>query len=356
MRCAVALVCLLCSARLFAQTDTVAAFVDDYATAHHYSGTVLVQWPDGKRVVKSYGLANIPFGVANTPRTRFKIASVTKLFTSVLILQLVERHRLDLDQPIRTYLPDYAGDAGSKVTIRQLLHHTSGLPSFDAVTDQPSALRDGIPVYQMPHTSDQLLAQFSSGKLISTPGEKFNYNNADYVVLGKIIERVYGQAYEQVLRERILGPLQMIDSGVLHHGDIVDRLAETYWYPGEEKILARDLPVYPENWYAAGAMYSTTGDLLKFANALFHGQLMAPATLQQMIKPGLDEYGDGLWSYQLTAKGAKHPVVKRPGLIMGAQAQFFHVMDQDITIIMLGNTNVVDSDALVENIAKQAIH
>lgn len=355
MRCIIALVCLLCCTRLFAQDNAVAGFVDEYANAHHYSGSIVVQWHDGSRLVRSYGLASMPFRIANTPQTRFKIASVTKLFTSVLILQLVEQRRLDLDQPIKTYLPDYAGEAGSRVTIQQLLNHTSGLPSFDGVTDQATALAHGIPVYQLPHTSDELLAQFDNGKLIGTPGEKFNYNNADYVVLGKIISRLYGQPYEQVVKERILDPLHMLDSGVLHHGDIVDRLADTYWYPDDKKILSRDLPVYPENWYAAGAMYSTTGDLLKFADALFGGRLIAPDTLRQMIKPGLDEYGDGLWSYQLTAKGAKHPVVKRPGLIMGAQAQFLHVMDQDITIIMLGNTSVLDSDAFVENIARRAI-
>ncbi|PXV60295.1 CubicO group peptidase, beta-lactamase class C family [Dyella jiangningensis] len=355
MRCMVAMICLLCSAHLFAQTRAVRDFVDQYADAHHYSGSILVQWHDGSQLVRSYGLANIPFRVANTPQTRFKIASVTKLFTSVLILQLVEQGRIDLDQPIKTYLPDYPGEAGSKVTIQQLLNHTSGLPSFDAIIDQATALREGMPIYQLPHTSDQLLAQFSAGKLVSTPGEKFNYNNADYVVLGKIITRLCGQPYEQVLKERILDPLHMTDSGVLHHGDIVDRLADSYWFPDDNKVLSRELPVYPENWYAAGAMYSTTGDLLKFAHALFGGQLIAPATLDRMIKPGLDEYGDGLWSYQLTVKGVRHPVIKRPGLIMGTQAQFFHVMDRDITIIMLGNTSVIDSDALVEDIAKRAI-
>ncbi|WP_201315210.1 MULTISPECIES: hypothetical protein [Dyella] len=79
--------------------------------------------------------------------------------------------------------------------------------------------------------------------------------------------------------------------------------------------------MYPKNRYAADAKYATTGDLLKFAHALFAGRLIAPETLQQMIKPGLDEYSDGLWSYQLTAKGAKHSVIKRPGLIMDAQAR-----------------------------------
>ena len=356
MKCLIPLVALFFSTTLFAQTDAVATYVDEYANAHHYSGSILIQWHDKSRLARSYGLASVPFRVPNTQQTRYKIASVTKLFTSVLVLQLYEQHKLDLNQPIKTYLPDYPGDAGGTITIEQLLHHTSGLPSFDAITDQASALRDGIPVYQLPHTSDQLMAQFSRRPPTDVPGKAFHYNNADYVVLGKIIERMYHQPYEQVVQERILDPLHMTDSGVLHHGDIVDRLADTYWYPDDRKVLSRDLPVYPENWYAAGAMYATTDDLMKFADALFGYRLIASDALKKMIEPGLDEYGDGMWSYTITANGVPHAVIKRPGLIMGAQAQFFHVMDQDITIIMLGNTNVVDSDAFVEAIAKRAIH
>lgn len=356
MRYLASLLALLLSTNLFAQSNTLATFVDDYAKTHHYSGSIVIQQRGNMRFARSYGLANIPFDVPNTQQTRYKIASVTKLFTSVLILQLYEQHKLDLDRPIKTYLPDYTGEAGSKVTIQQLLNHTSGLPSFDAVSDQATAIREGIPVYQLPHSSDQLLTQFSSGKLISEPGHAFHYNNADYVVLGKIIESLYQKPYEQVLKEKILDPLKMTNSGLLHQGDIVERLADTYWYPDERKVLSNDLPVYPENWYAAGAMYSTTGDLLTFADALFGAKLIVPATLKRMLKPGLDDYGDGLWSYDITVLGTKHPVIKRPGLIMGAQAQFFHVMDQDITIIMLGNTSVLDSDEFVAQIAKHAIH
>src|ERR1700733_4632134 len=207
----------------------------------------------------------------------------------------------------------------------------------------------------MPHTSDQLLTKYSSGHLISVPGKVFNYNNADYVVLGKIIEHLYGEPYEKVLRERILQPLKMNDSGMLRQGDIINGLANTYFYRDDRKVLSNDLPAYPENWYAAGAMYSTTDDLMKFSNALFGLKLIKQATLDLMIKPGLDDYGYGLWSYATTLKGKKHPVVKRPGSIMGAQSQFFHVLDQDITIIILGNTGTTDSDVFVAEIAKRAV-
>lgn len=355
MRLFILIVVLLFSCGATAQPTDLDGFIGAYAKAHHFNGSILVQKHGETRYAKSFGLSNIPFRIPGTQQTRYKIASITKLFTSVLILQLYEQGKLDLSKPIQTYLPDYTGEAGSKVSIHQLLNHTSGLPGFDGISDQATAIRDGIPVYQMPHTSDELLTKYCSGHLISIPGKMFNYNNADYVVLGKIIEHLYGEPYEQVLRERILQPLKMNDSGFLHQGDIVDRLADTYFYRDDRKVLSNDLPVYPENWYAAGAMYSTTGDLMKFSDALFGLKLIKQATLDRMIKPGLDDYGYGLWSYETTLKGKKHPVVKRPGAIMGAQTQLFHVLDQDITIIMLGNTGTTDSDVFVAEIAKQAV-
>ena len=355
MKLFILIIALLFSLGLLAQSTQLDGFIGIYAKEHHFNGSILIEQHGDIRYAKSFGLANIPFEVPSTQQTRYKIASITKLFTSVLILQLYEQGRIDLDKPIRTYLPDYAGEAGNKVSIQQLLNHTSGLPSFDGNSDQATAIRDGIPVYQMPHTSDQLLTKYSSGPLISVPGKVFNYNNADYVVLGKIIERLYGEPYAQVLRERILQPLKMSDSGMLHQGDIINGLADTYFYRDDRKVLSNDLPAYPENWYAAGAMYSTTNDLMKFSNALFALKLIEQATLDLMIKPGLDDYGYGLWSYATTLKGKKHPVVKRPGSIMGAQSQFFHVLDQDITIIILGNTGTTDSDVFVAEIAKRAV-
>ncbi|MBB6189096.1 serine hydrolase domain-containing protein [Rhodanobacter sp. MP7CTX1] len=355
MKLLILIVALLLSLGVLAQSTALDGFIGTYAKEHHFNGSILIEQHGDIRYAKSFGLANIPFEVPNTQHTRYKIASITKLFTSVLILQLHEQGKLDLGKPIRTYLPDYAGEAGNKVSIQQLLNHTSGLPSFDGISDQATAIRDGIPVYQMPHTSDQLLTKYSSGPLISVPGKVFNYNNADYVVLGKIIEHLYGEPYEQVLKEKILRPLKMNDSGLLHQGDIINSLADTYFYRDDRKVLSNDLPAYPENWYAAGAMYSTTNDLMKFSNALFGLKLIKQATLDLLIKPGLDDYGYGLWSYDTTLKGKKHPVVKRPGAIMGAQSQFFHVLDQDITIIILGNTGATDSDAFVAEIAKRAV-
>ena len=151
-------------------------------------------------------MANLPFKVANTNGTKYKIASITKAFTAVLVLQLLEQGKIDLGKPIRTYLPNYAGGGGGRVTVSQLLNHTSGLPNPDKGTTMETALKVGVPMYQRPWTSDQLLTEFCSGDLIAEPGKTFDYNNADYIVLGKILEQLHGSTYEQVWRMTSFGP------------------------------------------------------------------------------------------------------------------------------------------------------
>jgi len=331
------------------------AFIAGYAKQHDFNGSILISKQGKRAFAASYGLANIPFQVPNRAQTKYKIASITKLFTAVLILQLREQGKIDLDRPIKTYLPGYAGQGGEKVSIHQLLNHTSGLPNFDKVGDAATALRDGLPAYQTPYTPDQLVAKFCSGDLVNAPGTVFDYNNGDYVILGKIIEQLYGAPYERVLAQRILEPLRMKDSGMLHQSDLVAGLADTYFYRDDLKALSPDLPVYPENWYAAGALYSTTDDLMRFADALFGLKLIDQASLDLLTKPGLDDYGYGVWSYETTMNGKKHRVVKRPGRIMGAQAQLFHVFEPDVTIVLLANTGTTDLDEFVAQIAKHTV-
>lgn len=328
-------------------------FIATYARDHGFSGTIVVQ--QGGKVIyqHSFGLANIAFDQPNDARTRYKVASITKLFTSTLILRLRDQGRVDLDKAVRTYLPDYQGEAADKVTVRQLLGHTSGLPSYDQVADAASAIRDGMPVYQLPHSSDALLSRYASGKLVAPPGTKFEYNNADYVVLGKIIERSQSQNFAEALKLGILDPLGMHDTGVLRQEMIVSRLADTYFRREDGGAMTPDLPAYPENWYASGAMYSTADDLLLFANALFGGKLLSPDSMTQLLTPGLDEYGLGLWVYETKANGQTYRVAKRPGRIMGAQTQLYRFLDSDTTVIVLANTDSTDLDEFVAKIGSQ---
>ena len=340
---------------LQAQPSDVDAFIAAYAKEHDFNGTALVQ-QDGKiRYQHSFGSANFQFDIPDTNQTRYRIASITKAFTSVLILQLHEQGKVDLQATIGTYLPDYRGEGARKVTLHQLLNHTSGLENFDQVKSMEEALTQGVPVYQAPYTSDQLLRKFCSGPLVHAPGTTFDYNNSDYIILGKIIERVTGKTYEQALEERILAPLGMADTGVLHQRDIVKGLASTYFYREDLKALSNDLPVYPENWYAAGAMYSTAADVLKFSDALFGSRLLKKETVALMTRPGLDDYGYGLWVYETKVGDRKYRVAKRPGRIMGAQSQLYRFLDEDVTVILLSNTGTTDLDEFVAEIGKRVV-
>jgi len=336
-------------------TEATGAFITDYAAKNNFNGSVLIE-RNGKTIyTKSFGQADFAFAIPNTPDTKYRIASITKLFTSTLIMQLVEQKRLELDKTVRTYLPDYTGPAADKVTLRQLLNHTAGITNFDTVKSAEDAIKNGLPQYQHPYTSRQLMDKFASGPLVSEPGKKWDYDNGDYVILGQIIEREYGQPFEQVLKARILAPLGMTQSGIAHQADIIPKLAPTYFYRDDLKRLANDFPVYPENWYAAGAMYSTLGDLKLFSDALFAGRLVSNASLDEMFTPGLEDYGYGLWSYDTKINGAEYKVVKRPGRIMGAQTELYHFFDPDVTIILLSNTGTTDLDEFVAQIGKQVV-
>ena len=343
---------LMCATQAWAGVDE---YISEYAAAHDFNGSILVRKGDAVLYSGSFGLANFQHRVRNTASTRYKIASITKSFTAVLVLQLVDEGKLQLDRPIATYLPKYAGEGASRVTIHQLLNHTSGIGNFDRVTSAEEAISKGIPQYQLPHDSDALLREYCSGKLVSEPGGKFSYNNADYIILGKIVEALRGKSFAAVLQERILVPLEMHDTGMLQQHDIVENLADTYFRRADLARLVPDLPAYPENWYAAGAMYSTTADLAKFADALFGGKPMGPASFERMVKPGLDNYGYGLWSYETEVGGRKLRVVKRPGQIMGAQSQLYRFLDTPVTVIILSNTGTTDLDEFVAEIGKLAV-
>ena len=330
-----------------------AAFIEEYAGDNSFNGTILIAEAGSVTYHRSFGTASFAFDVPNTTTTRYKVASITKLLTAVLVLQFEEQGRIDLQAPISTYLPGYAGEGRDAVTVHQLLNHTSGIDNMDKVTSLADALENGIPPYQAPRTSDQMLAGFASGQLVSPPGTAFSYNNADYIILGKIIEQVSGKSYEDVLKERILMPLGMENSGLMRQDVIVRNLADTYFFRDDIGRLVPDLPAYTENWYASGSLYSDASDILKFSNALLDGTLLTPASLAQLLTPGLDDYGYGAWVYTATVGGETKYILKRPGSIMGAQAQLYRYVEDGITVIILSNTANVDTDAFVSEIGKR---
>ena len=329
----------------------LAATVGGFARNHDFSGTILIT--ERKRTLyrRSFGLADRAFRIPAAMDTRYRVASITKLFTAVLILQLAQEGRLDLDSPFGSVLPDYPGSGADRITVHQLLNHTSGLAQWDRVGSYQEAFRDGVEQYQRPLGPAALLERCCSGKPAGEPGRTFDYNNADYFVLGRIVEHLTGSSFEDALAERILEPLGLRGTGMSRWDEITPRLAPTYFYRDDTKALIRDMPIYWENGWAAGGMYSTAADIAAFSEALFGGRLLRPEMLGRLLAPGLDDYGYGLWSYGFTRNGKTWRVAKRPGRIMGANAVLYRLIDSDTTIVILANTNRADLDVFAQRIA-----
>lgn len=325
--------------------------ITDYIKSHHFNGTILVQQNSKKIYHQSSGFANFQFNVPNTNNTKYKIASITKLFTAVLIMQLAEQGKIDLNQSIKSYLPDYKGEGAEKVKIFNLLTATSGIES-----NEKDVKGDEIPaMYAKPYNTNELLNIFCSGKLENEPGKVWNYNNADYVILGKIIEAVCHKSYEDVLKDKILEPLRMTNTGMFSMTKVIKDLANVYEVNDSTKTIENTPPIYTENYYAAGGLYSTADDLLKFANAFYQGHLVNRSSLESIIHPYLATYGFGIWVYDMKIGSQTIRVAERQGAIWGTKTRLLHILNKDITIILLTNAQTANIDELQEKIISELL-
>src|SRR5690242_13232765 len=234
--------------------------IQSYVADHKFMGAVLVA-RDGKMLLdKGYGFANLEWQVPDTPTTKFRIGSITKQFTAASILLLEERGKLKIDDPVKKYMPD-APAAWDKVTIFHLLTHTSGIPSFTGFSDFPTRqLQDMTP--------QQLVDWFRDKPLEFEPGTKWNYSNSGYVLLGYLIEKISGQSYAGFVQQNIFTPLGMKDSGYDSNSAIIERRAAGYspgknGEPENAGFVNMTIPL------SAGALYSTTEDLLRWEQGLF---------------------------------------------------------------------------------------
>jgi CubicO group peptidase (beta-lactamase class C family) len=288
-------------------------------------GTVLVV--DGDKVLldKGYGMADLGWGNANAPDVKFHLGSLTKQFTAALVLLLQEDGKLKIDDPVSKYLPD-TPKTWEKITLAELLGHTSGIPNF---TDMKE-----FGVWRMsPHTVDEELAFFKDKPLDFEPGSKFAYSNSNFEVLGAVIEKVSGKKYVDMLQERILTPLGMKDSGLDTDELILPRRAQGYMQGKDGLVLARSESMTVP--WAAGSMYSTTGDLLKWEHGLFGGKVLNADSLKAMTTPGKGNYGLGVFISD--KDGVK--VVDHGGGIEGFNTHLAYVPEKRIAIVVLGNVN-----------------
>src|SRR5215469_8796616 len=299
--------------------------VQSYVSNKQFMGSVLVARGDQVLLSKGYGSANLEWQIPNTPSTKFRLGSVTKQFTAASILLLEERGKLKVEDPVKKYLPD-APAAWDKITIFHVLTHTAGIPNFTSFPDYKSS-------EPFSTTSEKLVARFRDKPLDFEPGERWSYSNSGYVLLGYLIERVSGQTYEKFVQDNIFTPLGMKDSGYDSNSSVIARRAAGY-APGpngpvNSGFINMTIP------FSAGALYSTTEDLLRWEQGLFGGKLLSPASLEKMTTPFKNEYAFGLVVH--TNKGRK--IIDHNGGIEGFNTELAYYPEDKLTVAILGNLN-----------------
>ena len=296
-----------------------------------FNGTILVA--ENGRVIykKGFGYANMEWKIPNDVDTKFRLGSLTKQFTSTLILQLVEQGKIKLDGKITDYLPDYRKDTGDRITIHQLLNHTSGIPSY---TDQPGFIQS---VSRNPYTVAEFVKTYTSGDLQFEPGTKFSYNNSGYFLLGAIIEKLTGKTYAEAVRDNIFVPLGMKNSGYDTPSVLIPKRASGYSKTpaGYANAAYLDMSIP----YSAGSLYSTVEDLYLWDQALYGDKLLTAKSKELMFTPGLQDYGYGI-GIRDSELGDKTKVktIEHSGGINGFSTFMMHFVADKHMVVVLDNT------------------
>ena len=338
---------------LFAQSNKSAikdidVQLNKMAETEHLSGVVLIAKNNEILYHKAFGFSNRADHILNRPNTRFNMASMTKMFTGMAILQLVESSKLSLDQTVGSYLPDYPNRAVTdSVTIHQLLTHTSGMGNFWEELDK-------VPKEKY-RSIDDYIPLFINKPLLFKPGSRYQYSNSGYTLLGKIIEQVTGLTYFEYIRQHILLPARMYKTDALELDEAQPQMATGYTMsltqPGQWKNnnFANVIKGGP-----AGGYYTTAGDLLRFSN-IVRGQQLLNKKSTELYITGKIKYDKGSYAYGMSADTINdHAVFGHTGGHFGIANEFLVCPDLGYTVVIMTNGEVENYWA-VSNLIKSKL-
>ncbi|MCU0459311.1 MAG: serine hydrolase [Bacteroidales bacterium] len=296
---------------------------------------------------KSFGMADLELNVPMRPEMVFRIGSVTKQFTAIAILQLMEQGKLSLQDEITKYIPDYPMQ-GHSITIEHLLTHTSGIKSYTNVPSYEEMMRTDM-------TPEEVIEKIKPLPMEFAPGTRWNYNNSGYFLLGYIIEKVSGKKYAEYLQENLFSPLGMTSTLYGDDTKIVMNRASGY-QPGEKgtvnaDFLSMTLP------YAAGSIMSTVDDLYKWNRALLGYKLVKKETLEKAwsgfrLADGKDtRYGYGWFMSEIQGS----PTIEHGGGINGYLTSSIYLPHEDVFVALFSNNNAKDPGFSAIRLAALAI-
>jgi D-alanyl-D-alanine carboxypeptidase len=311
---------------------SVDKYIESAMRDHHIPGVSLAIGRHGKVVLaKGYGQANVELSVPATEDTVYQLASVTKTFTATAIMMLVEEGKLRLDDKVTKHLSDLP-KAWEAVTVYHLLNHTSGIKSYTNV-------ENFFKMSRKDYSHHEILGLVTNEPLEFVPGEKWNYSNSGFFLLGMLIEKVTGKTYGEFLEGRIFQPVGMTHTRTNDLHAIIPNRAQGYTWNGQELRIGEY--VSPSQPFSAGMLVSSVNDLLKWDAALDSETLLNKSTLAHMWTPSPlskraeTEYGLG-WEI---GKVNGHRVVSHSGGIPGFRADISRFVDDKLTVIVLANSD-----------------
>jgi CubicO group peptidase (beta-lactamase class C family) len=347
--------CFLLSNVTLVSGQDKAKKMDSLISAYHqlnlFNGSILVA-RKGKIVFKkSYGMANKEFDIPNSTTTKFRIGSISKQFTAMLIMQLKQAGKLDLQGKITDYLPWYRKETGNKITVHNLLTHTSGLPNYTELPNFVSEL--GLIKYE----PKDFALKYCSGDLEFEPGTKQVYCNTDYFLLGLIVEAVAGQPFDQVLKQNILDVAGMNNTGIDHPEEIVKNRAAGYDYTFDGYVNT-DYINMASAVFGCGAMYSTVEDLYRWDRILYTNKLLSAENMKIYFTPFLEDYAYG-WIVRkhknFMGLNAEMTTIAHAGGINGFSSMIGRIPEDESFFILLDNSRAGTRGGLLDGVIDDVI-
>jgi CubicO group peptidase (beta-lactamase class C family) len=323
----------------FAQNDAarIETLLNAYNQLGRFNGSVLVAKNRDVLLNKGYGYRDAEKRVLNDEHSIFQLGSVTKQFTSAVILKLQAENKLSVSDKLSKYFPDYP--KGDSITIKELLTHTSGIYNY---TNDENFMKNEI---TKPKTREQMMALFENKPLDFSPGTAWNYSNSAYSMLGYIIEKVTNTSYEQAVRKYIFSPLKMTHSG-FDFTNLKSPDKTVGYFVLNAHDTARAPIVDSTISFSAGAIYSTTGDLYKWSQALENNIILSASQQNEAYTPVKNNYGYG-WG--IDSIDGKRRLAHNGG-IPGYITTISRVPADGVTVILLSNASNETIEAISNSI------
>jgi len=333
---------LVVSLDVFSQdTSRIDSIVSAYTHIKEFNGSVLVARKGKVLLAKGYGFADQGAGRPNTDSTIFGIASITKTFTSAMILKLVEKKQLSLDDKLSKFYPDY--EFGDMTTIGQLLSHTSGIDDRAIEEKRENFDKTLLSREQI------LLKELNGAKLRSKPGASFSYSNRGYFLLGNIISKITDMTYERAIRKYIFVPFGLTNSGFDFVGSEKIDKAKGYWAETGKDYTKETPAMDSAGTYAAGSIYSNVYDLYKWHNILQNYRFVNKKSLERAYHQYTKTYGYGWMIDSINGRRS----LSHSGGFWGFRSNFTRIIDDDIVVILLSNYEVSGLNMITNDIISE---